>query len=199
MLVSSFITWLVVLMSSWTLKPSQYETHQDRFTAIARDALEVSFDPTEEPLFKGEQGRQKTALLLLSIASLESGYRTRVEDGKERGDHGGSVCYMQLNIGDRQLVMTERGARYSYDRSEGWNAKDILADRKKCFKAGLHMARMSFDTCGNLSVYTTGRCFQNEKTANERLIRAQQAWKTAPFLTRDVDLDPSYLAFLTRN
>ena len=90
------ITWLVAAMFAWT--PAK-ETDRARYTEIASDLAAVVYDPEEKPLFPGEDGRAKTALLLASIAAHESTFRVDVEDGRARGDGGTSWCFMQLHIG----------------------------------------------------------------------------------------------------
>jgi hypothetical protein len=59
-------------------------------TAIA-DAAEA------DPLFAGEHGAEKTALLLLSIAHHESGLRDNVRTCAVKGDGGRSISAYQLN------------------------------------------------------------------------------------------------------
>jgi hypothetical protein len=58
---------------------------------------------------------------------------------------------MQLNIGAGKTP-------------EGWTGADLTADRKTCFRAGLHVARESFRMCKGfptnerLSAYASGQC-----------------------------------------
>src|ERR1700722_8559120 len=122
------ITWLVVAM--FASAPAK-ESGPARFTGIASDLAAVVYDPDEKPLYPGEDGRAKTALLLASIAAHESTFRVDVEDGRARGDGGNSWCFMQLHIGSGKTV-------------EGWTGQDVSADRKLCFRAGLHIAQESF-------------------------------------------------------
>ena len=72
------INWLVAAMFAWT---PAHEVDRARFTEIASDIAAVVYDPEEEPLFSGEDGRAKTALLLASIAAHESTFREDVENG----------------------------------------------------------------------------------------------------------------------
>jgi hypothetical protein len=135
-------------MFAWT--PAR-ETDRARYTEIASDLASVVYDPAEEPLYSGEGGRARTALLLASIAAHESTFRADVEDGRARGDGGTSWCFMQLHIGSGKTV-------------EGWTGQDVTADRKLCFRAGLHIARESFRMCKGLpanemlSAYASGQC-----------------------------------------
>jgi hypothetical protein len=142
------IHWLVAAMFAWT--PAR-EVDRARYTEIASDLATVVYDPEEAPLFPGADGRARTALLLASIAAHESTFRVDVENGKARGDGGSSWCFMQLNIGSGKTP-------------EGWSGPDLTADRKTCFRAGLHVARESFRMCKGfptnerLSAYASGQC-----------------------------------------
>ncbi len=142
------INWLVAAMFAWT---PAHEVDRARFTEIASDLAAVVYDPEEQPLFSGEDGRAKTALLLASIAAHESTFREDVENGKARGDGGSSWCFMQLHIGAGKTV-------------EGWTGGELTSDRRLCFRAGLHVARESFRMCTafpvneKLSAYASGQC-----------------------------------------
>ena len=142
------ITWLVAAMFAWA--PAK-EADRGRYTEIASDLAAVVYDPAEQPLFKGDDGRARTALLLASIAAHESTFRVDVENGHARGDGGTSWCFMQLHIGSGKTV-------------EGWTGADVTNDRQLCFRAGLHIARESFRMCNGLpanemlSAYASGQC-----------------------------------------
>jgi len=142
------ITWVVAAMFAWT--PAR-EVDRARYTEIASDIASVVYDPAEEPLYAGPDGRARTAALLASIAAHESTFRVDVENGHARGDGGTSWCFMQLHIGSGKTV-------------EGWTGEDVSADRKLCFRAGLHIARESFRMCKGspanemLGAYASGQC-----------------------------------------
>jgi hypothetical protein len=142
------IPWLVAAMFAWA--PGR-EADRARYTEIASDLAAVVYDPEEQPLFSGDDGRAKTALVLASIAAHESTFRRDVEDGRARGDGGTSWCFMQLHIGAGKTV-------------EGWTGADVTSDRKLCFRAGLHIAKESFRMCNafptteKLSAYASGQC-----------------------------------------
>jgi hypothetical protein len=179
--MDAFLSFLVVVMLGWV--PSQSgqtpEETRVRYAEFARDAATVAFDRAEAPLFHGEAGRVKTAITLLSIASLEGYYRDDVDNGTKRGDSGNSWCLMQVNTGGQRIVM--RGQMYGYalaNTVQGWSGKDLVEDRTKCFRAALHIARESMKVCGNLSVYATGKCYRGGEPAGTlRLNRAKEAFR----------------------
>jgi hypothetical protein len=147
-----------------------------RYDSIAEDLVDVVYDPDEPPLFKGEHGRAETMAILESIAWHESGKALRrdVDLGighRARGDGGGSVCLMQINVGKgrtpRYNVVKKR-FEYKGDPEneliQGYTADELLNDRKNCFRTGLRLARESFTACGNvpldqsLMLYASGKC-----------------------------------------
>jgi hypothetical protein len=174
-------TWLVGAMVAWVPIPPQHDLDRARYESIAHDIATVALDASEEPVFAGDLGRERTALLMAAIASLESGYRADVDDGRTTGDHGQSFCIMQVRV----LGKTD----------EGWTGKDIIADRTKCLRAGLHRMRTSFTWCkehavdDRLAGYTVGTCRDNEHLSRDRVQRAKAYFLRSPFTMPD-DLVP---------
>jgi hypothetical protein len=174
--MDSLVAYLVAAMIGWVPlqahAPSESsDAAQARYESIARDAASVAFDEAEAPLFSGPEGRTQTALLMLSVASYESGYEQRVDDGVRLGDHGHSFCLMQLRVG--------RGTT-----REGWTGPDLISDRKRCFRAALHVLRTSFGVChalpvdDRLSAYATGHCFADAAISRSRVSRAR-SWRAS--------------------
>jgi hypothetical protein len=174
--MESFISYLVTAMLSWVPPhahaPLEAREHVlTRYGEIARDAASVALDESEAPLFEGPDGRTETALLMLSVASFESSFSQRVDDGIRLGDHGHSYCLMQIRVG--------QGAT-----REGWSGRQLIEDRKRCFRAALHILRDSFAACRNLpiddrlSAYASGRCFREARVSRSRLGRARAWWQS---------------------
>jgi hypothetical protein len=168
------VSYLVAAMTAWVPVHAHAEPKEDtvaRYDAIAHDAIQVAFDESEAPLFGGPTGRTQTALLMLAIASLESSYQKAVDDGTKVGDHGKSYCLMQIRVGPGLTA-------------DGWSGWDLVNDRTKCFRAGLHILRGSFQACRNLelrdrmSAYATGRCTPGEEKSRLRVGRALAWWDT---------------------
>jgi hypothetical protein len=164
--------YFVTAMTAWIPMRAHAEPVEDtmaRYESIARDAAMVAYDDAEQPLFDGPDGRARTALLMLSIASFESSYQHAVDIGAGRGDHGTSYCLMQIRVGEG----TTR---------EGWTGRQLVTDRTKCFRAALHILHGSFNVCHNLpmedrmSAYATGRCLENTRASRVRVGRAQAWW-----------------------
>ena len=174
--MDSLVAYLVAAMIGWVPlhvhAPSESaDVARERYESIAHDAVSVAFDDSEQPLFSGPEGRTQTALLMLSVASYESGYRVKVDDGRGLGDHGHSYCLMQVRVG--------KGVT-----REGWTGTDLVTDRRRCFRAALHILRMSFGAChtlpvdDRLSAYATGHCFADAAISRSRVGRAR-AWREA--------------------
>lgn len=164
--------YLIAAMSAWVPPSANAEPRDEtlaRYESIASDAITVAFDESETPIFGGPSGRAQTALFMISVASFESSFRKAVDDGTRRGDHNRSVCLMQIRVG-------------AGTTTDGWTADDLIADRTKCFRAGLHYLRGSFNVCHNLpvlsrmSAYATGRCIDGEDNSKLRVGRALDWW-----------------------
>jgi hypothetical protein len=178
-MIEMVTTWLVGAMIAWV--PPLHDSDRVRYESIAKDLVAVAFDAQEQPVFTGDGGRAKTALLMASIASVESGDRADVDDGRVTGDHGRSFCLMQVQVVGKT--------------AEGWTGQDLTSDRKKCFRAALKRIRISFDWCKDhaiedrLAGYTSGLCRDGEQLARNRFWRARNYWSKTPFLPPD-DLVP---------
>jgi hypothetical protein len=175
------VAWLVSIMltaappAKGRTYPEAAETREhgeERYREIAQAVVDVTYDPEEAPLYGGKKARALTALTVLSVAFYESGFRKDVDLGlgrHARGDAGGSHCLMQRHIGHGKTA-------------EGWDGADLVADRTKCLRAGLHHIRLSMRACrklalvDRLSVYTSGRCMADEPGARARM---QTAWTWA--------------------
>jgi hypothetical protein len=175
MTISTLAAYIMTAMVAWMpLKEHHREGEAaalKRYEAIATDVATVALDPNEDPLFAGEDGRSQTALLIASIASFESHFRADVDQGKARGDHGVSVCIMQVQVHGKT--------------AEGWSAQDLLDDRTRCLAAGLHRIRESFTMCKHLplrhklSGYTSGTC-TSDVASEWRIGRAVKWMKEHP-------------------
>lgn len=149
-----------------------------RYEQIAKDMEETI--KSSDPIFSGENKDLKLAALITSISFYESGFHKMVDNGKIRGDNGRSWCLMQINIGNSNVLI-------GTDEMKKWSGKDLVTDRKKCFKAGIEVIRNSFNKChylkdiDALSAYTSGKCIVDEKKAQHRWLYAQNLIKKYEF------------------
>jgi hypothetical protein len=200
--MNALIAWMLTLMVSHvtpgkTFIPEAKETAEEaiaRYESIARDAVAVAYDPTESPLYSGERGREGTFVTMMSIAFWESGFRKDIDLGlgdKARGDGGKSWCMAQIQLTapeaktQRRIVMD--GAGWKFSETDGWTGQDLVQDRKKCFRAQLHMIRVSFAACAKLpskldrlGLYTSGTCVNEQKQSRTRLSTAHNWFEKAP-------------------
>lgn len=178
-----FIAWIVAFIMTQsppgrpTYVKEANETKEEaiaRYESIATDVASVVSE--EKPLFKGPTGRIKTALVILSIMNFESSFRRDVDLGLgklAKGDGGKSVCLMQLNIGDkRTFAWNTEKLRMAAPNDppnevvEGWDQKELLADRKKCIRAGYRIIKMSFDATSKLPVTEWLRVYASGNVEN---------------------------------
>jgi len=191
------IAWIIALIVSAAPPsrrhhiPEARETEQEarvRYASIAKDLVEVVYDANERPLFSGPFGRAKTVTVLLAIMTYESSFRKDVDEGHgkfAKGDGGRSWCMLQVNLGqenatgktpNRIVTLPTGGFRFTTDPTLGWGGEDLVADRRKCIRAGLAIVRNSFNACGpttelknKLKVYASGKCTEGEKESQTRM------------------------------
>lgn len=160
--------WALAIMLAWAppgrsrLKEAVEtpEAGAARYAEIARDAAHVAFDPAERPMVAGPRARSQSLAILLSVAYHESGFRRDVDLGLgplARGQ-GTDSCLMQIRVGKGTTA-------------DGWSHADLVADRKKCFRAGFRLLRRSIGACRSmpplawLSAYARGQCALDEPTS----------------------------------
>lgn len=130
-------------------------------------------------LFKGADGKFKTAAILVGIMKFESELSRDVAVGTRRGDHGKSWCYMQIMVNGKHNIWGD-------DEMKTWTGQDLVEDWNKCFSVGYEIVKYSLRSCGSykngdiLSGYTTGTCKNNEKKAQHRWNYAQWLLRTNP-------------------
>lgn len=184
--MNAIVAWLVSAMMAWSpvgqkhRAPENKETVEEttqRYNAIARATVDVAYDPLRAPLVREEEyARAKTALLLLAVASYESGFLRGVDLGlgkKGRGDYGRSHCMMQINLGRNRTdtsVLTKL-------IGEEWSGNDLVEDRVKCFTAGHVLISKSLNACRQLpfhhrlAAYASGSCEGGHQESRLRLTR----------------------------
>ena len=171
------MAWFVTLLVSISkpgapiFYPAAKETQEEtvaRYNSIVTDLTTVVTDPNEVLLFEGPQASAKTGAILLAIAANESHFRKDVDFGlgkHAKGDSGRSWCLTQVNLGVGRFILQPDGKftiNYNGGTSVGWSGEDLVADRTKCFRAALAIARKSFKCGGEkltlLSLYASGQC-----------------------------------------
>jgi len=169
-MIKVLTSYLLAAMTSWM--PVHEHAHgeapeatQARYAAIAQDVAEIALDPDEQPLFEGEDGRVKTALLLLAVAFHESNYRGEIDAGRCKPyecDHGKAFSIWQLHPEDG-LVFDGDVFTFARNRSTSWrmdHASEIfdgaalVRDRKLAARMALHMLRYSMKNAHSLAIYT---------------------------------------------
>ena len=170
--------------------PEAQETVEDatsRYEDIAKDVAYVVWDEDEKPIFHGSRGRERTAMVLLAVATFEGGFRKDVDFGvgkMSKGDGGKSWCLNQVNLGKRDsvgstpnriVVNIGGGFKITDHQDEGWSGQDLVDDRQKCFHAALSILRSSFASCSRnpmeerLTQYASGHCDQGEDASRKRM------------------------------
>jgi hypothetical protein len=199
--VTSLHQWVTNRMLSWnppgrSMVKGAQETPEEgkkRYEEIANSLINVVYDSKEKPIFSGKYGRARTLALILSVSYFESGFRKDVDFGvgpSSRGDNGKSWCMMQVMLGpagvdgNTRKKITIMDNYYKLSNDSNWGGLDLVNDREKCFRVGLHLIRSSFASCSGipvedrLSVYGAGECISNWKPSRYRVRKAQD-WFSA--------------------
>lgn len=175
MTVESLSAWLLSIMLA-TIPPGKprrpkeaqesAEAGRARYAEIARTIAEVSMDEDESPIFAGAYAREKTAALLLTISFHESHWARHIDLGLgpvSRRGGGRYHCMMQIAV-------------FKKKTPEGWTAKDLVKDREKCFRRGLHILQRARRYCmgkkygprSMLNLYASGHCDRAHGPVNKR-------------------------------
>lgn len=150
--------FLLATMLAWA--PPRALAELPYYQEVAHDVADVALAADEPPVFDGADARERTAVLLLSIAYYESGFARDVDQGRRRGDSGRAVCLMQVQL----------------------RAGESLRDRRACIALGLARVRESLALCAReapadrLGGYVRGHCRADDPQARLRWRRAETWW-----------------------
>lgn len=171
--ILSLAAWLLTAMGSLYGQENHrgYEDRditEARYEEFALDVATAVSQPYVRPLFEGRDGRAKTGLLLVSIASPESSYKESVIVCEEGGDGNHSWGPFQAQIQRARVCNSVVGAA----------------------GVAIEMLTESFRVCQGmpleerLALYTDGPAFRSAKAARrsrERMMPALEYWKRHPF------------------
>jgi hypothetical protein len=173
------------------------EQEDARRRELATAIVEAAFDPEASPVFRGDNGRSRTAMLIALKFWTEGGFRRDIQSGFNRdaqakiglNDHGNSYCLSQINLG-RKRYTAQDGSTY-YDSAtttqEGWWGSQLLEDPHKCAAATVTLLRQSFGACHalpleeRLAAYARGNCESEtgRKISVHRMRALKAFWRQA--------------------
>ncbi len=137
-----------------------------RYADIADTIATIALDPAEGPLFAGGDGRARTALLLASIASFESGcFRGDIQFCAASGDSGRAWGLYQSHAGRTRVCWSLQAAT-------------VVA---------LRQVRESFVACEQLepdrwlNEYASGTCSRGTRESRNRWNRARDWMRVHPW------------------
>jgi hypothetical protein len=134
------VSWILTLMQALQPDAPWKSSYEDTAAAIA------SLVESQDPLFEGSNGREKTAALLVAVAWAESRFNS-----KAVGDEGKSVGLYQV-------------FHSNLPTPEGFGRTDILGNPTNATAVAYRMLRYSFEMCARvpfterLGAYTGGTC-----------------------------------------
>jgi hypothetical protein len=124
-----------------------------RYMAFAANVATVALDPREAPVFDGDDGRERTARLLVSLWHYESHGRADAMLCDVGGDDGHSWGSFQVQRRKAQTCESYAGAAH----------------------VALGMIRESFALTGDLRLYTDGPAYRSDRArrrSHERMALA---------------------------
>jgi hypothetical protein len=147
------LSWLLRAIVSWSaiVPASDLGRATEVRTQAAEDILLVAYDPLEPPFYTGPYARANTAILIASIAALESRFLERIIRGHCQPyecDGGHAVGLMQVHPGPYGIRLLSNGkaeqCRYTslvrYDDS-CLTIQELAQDEIGQIRAGLHILR----------------------------------------------------------
>lgn len=204
--MNDLIAYLVAAMLLWSPtkdhRPDSPEQTTARYESIAETIAHVTLDPTETPLFRGMNGRERGAVQLAAIAFFESKFWSYVDDGlcndhawrhlhARRGTPGEPICDGGLAVSLWQ-VHTRFGLDNHLDgillEGQGWRhgvggfiESDLLSNRELAARVALHSVRQSMGRTGSLCGYTGESEMSGCPKAKARRALADAYWRGRPF------------------
>jgi hypothetical protein len=173
MTAAALITaWLLVAIQAWgsaPIPPSQQPRVDEVRSRVADSIIAVAYDADEAPLYQGSHGRARTALLLASIAALESRYAENVITGHcyewQCDRHGGVVQatgLMQIHAGSYGIrLVGDRAALCGRAAVDCYTAFDLLDSLTVQVRVGVHIYRTNprqFSTWASAVSQANGWC-----------------------------------------
>jgi len=183
--MNTLIIWMIsvmLLISPINPKFESEQEHADRMERIAEDIVSITYDKAEAPIIRiGKDPRRLATMLVFEVAKHESSFYYNIDKNKgykPRGDNGRSWCLMQIHIG--------KGKTF-----QGWTGPELIADRKKCLKAGYQYMKQSFGACRRygqaygLSAYASGSCNKARNISKEMVNMGFYYYYKSPKISDD--------------
>jgi hypothetical protein len=206
-MLEAITIYILGAMTSWipignlTYWGETEEQARARLESIASDVATVATDGGEKSAFAGPLGRVKSALLLSSVASMESGFQKFVDDGTcnkpdyqadRRGGCDGHHAFSiwQIHVAGEGFVLLEDGSlsskmyssKETIERLGVVTGKELIADRKVAARVALRIMRDSLKNYGSLCAYSGEDCAPGRHPkADARLDRAKAYLARHPF------------------
>ncbi len=158
--MSALATYILVALMAWCPPHEHDFTRVDVAETVARYsqiADDIALVAEESPLFAGDDGPLRTAVLLASVASFESGnLRADIDSCEASGDGGKAWSLWQLHRPKER----------------------ICGSRRDAARAAVDMLRASMSACRaltqaeRLAVFASGRCSSGRRESRNRWDRA---------------------------
>jgi len=144
---AAILAWVLMAVNAWGAKPLPPEEQRvDEVRQRAAESIyQVAYDADEAPIFRGNYGRARTALWMVSNAGEESRFLERIITGRCRPgecDHGAATGMLQVHLGPFGMrLVGDREAWCGRRAVDCWTRDDLLNDWSLQVRAALHVYR----------------------------------------------------------
>jgi hypothetical protein len=168
--MTALTLYVLAAMLAWTRPHAQPRDDADRawLGGIAEDIAAVALE--EPPLFRGDEQRVKTSLLLASVARFESSFATWVDDGSCN-----DAAWRRDSLTVHHGATCDSGHAFSLWQVHpfaGPTGQEMIADRRVAIREAIARMRVSLDAGKGLCWYTgeTGDCPKAELRLRTALV-----------------------------
>jgi hypothetical protein len=144
---AAILAWVLLAVNAWGAKPLPPEEQRvDEVRQRAAESIyQVAYDADEQPIFRGNYGRARTALWMVSTAGEESRFLERIINGHCRPgecDHGAATGMMQVHVGQFGMrLLGDKETLCGRKTVDCWTRDDLLNDWSLQVRTGLHAYR----------------------------------------------------------
>ncbi len=140
--------WILGAVQAWGASPVPIDERprvDEIRQRVADDIAAVAYDADEPPVFQGEHGRARTALLLVSLGGEETRFKEHILEGHCKlgeCDHGFATGMLQVHLGPYGLrLLGPRAAQCGAKSVDCWTKDDLVNDWSMQVVTGLHVYR----------------------------------------------------------
>jgi hypothetical protein len=143
---AAVLAWVLLAVNSWGASPAPAGERTEEVRQRAAESIfGVAYDADEPPLFQGNLGRARTALLLVSLGGEESRFQEHILSGRckpSECDHGLATGMLQVHLGPHGLrFLGDKASQCNAKAIDCWTKDDLVNDWSLQPRTALHVYR----------------------------------------------------------